>query len=288
MDLVNKKVVHETFGKGNVINYDDSYIKINFKSGDKKFSFPEVFKDYITFVDEKATNQVNKKIEKEEEKQRKEDIILRKERALEKQLQYLEKQKKRTKSGKVNSQVQSVFWCESKEEEETIFTDWRVFTGEIKSGKKKGQPRRLARMNQNSACLITRRNDDMGEEDRKILGVFMANEFFNGRLSEDGYITAHPKYRLQLSEEESEKMLFWDYYVNKGSGNKTVWNSGRQRYFENMWMAQILRDIVELRENPEEREEAQAFFGYFCIINSIDQDEIPSANGALLRSSKEE
>lgn len=287
MDLVNKEVMHEIFGKGNVINYDDSYIEINFESGDKKFSFPDVFKEYITFIDEKATDLVNKKIEKADEKQRKEDIILRKERALEKQLQYLEKQKKRTKSGKVNSQVQSVFWCESREEEIKIFTEWRVFTGEIKSGKKKGQPRRLARMNQNSACLITRREDDMGEEDRKILGVFMANEFFNGRLSEDGYITAHSKYRLQLSEEESEKMLFWDYYVNKGSGNKTVWNSGRQRYFENMWMAQILKDIVELRDNPEQREEAQAFFGYFCIINSIDQDEIPMANGALKRDETE-
>ena len=52
-------------------------------------------------------------------------------------------------------------------------------------------------------------------------------------------------------------------------------------------MAQILKDIVELRDNPEQREEAQAFFGYFCIINSIDPDEIPVADGALKRDDTE-
>ena len=70
MDLVNKKVMHKTFGEGNVIKFDDLYIKINFKSGDKKFIFPDAFKNYITFIDEKATNLVNEKIEKNEEEQK--------------------------------------------------------------------------------------------------------------------------------------------------------------------------------------------------------------------------
>lgn len=289
MDLVNEKVMHNTFGKGNVINYNKSYIKINFKSGDKRFVFPDAFRKYITFTDQRATNLVNKKIKIveeerriEEEKRIKEDLILKKERALKQEEEYILKQRKRIKSGRVNTVIQSVFWCEPDEEDE-IFTEWKVFTGKVKSGKSKGQPRRLARMNENSACLLTRREDTMAEGDRQILGVFMANESFDGRSCEDGYITAHPEYRIQLSEEESEKILFWNYYVDKASSKNTIWNSGRQRYFDNIWMAQILRDIVSVKKQPHEREYAQAFFDYFCTVNFINQVELPSANGAMKR-----
>lgn len=280
MDLVNKKVVHGTFGKGNVIKHDDSYIKINFKSGDKRFSFPGVFKDYITFIDDRATNLVNKKIEIEEKRQKKEELIRKEERALEREQRLLAIQQKARRGRKVHPKIQSVFWCETEEKEE-IFTEWKVFTGKIKSGKNKGEPRRLARMTQNSACLITMRQEDMPEKDRRILGLFMANETFDGRSCEDGYITAHSKHRIKLSEEESEKILFWNYYADNDSSNKTVWKSGRQRYFDNIWMAQILQDIASLKEKPEERKYVQTFLEYFCRANNIEEDEIPPAKGAL-------
>lgn len=280
MDLVNKKVIHETFGKGKVINYNDLYININFESGDKKFSFPDAFRNYITFIDQKATNLVNKKIEKKEEKQKMEELIIKREKDLEREQQSILDQIERMKNVKVHPRIQSVFWCEPDEVDE-IFAEWKVFTGRIKSGKNKGEPRKFVRMNQNSACLITIIKDHMPEEDRQILGFFMANESFNGRLCEDGYIKAHSKYRLRLSEEESEKILFWNYYVDEKSSDKTIWNSGRQRYFDNMCMAQILRDIVGLREKSEEHKDAQEFFEHFCNANFIDQNEIPDANGVL-------
>lgn len=62
-----------------------------------------------------------------------------------------------------------------------------------------------------------------------------------------------------------------------------TWNTGRHRYFDNVWMAQILRDIVSLKENPEEQENAQQFFEYFCQMNRIKKEEIPEPNGALMR-----
>ncbi|MGO1468748.1 MAG: hypothetical protein ACTHW2_01865 [Tissierella sp.] len=283
MDLVDREVIHETFGKGNVVDYDDSYIQINFKSGEKKFVFPDVFIEHIEFVDKKATNVIEKEIEKKKEERRKQELILKEERAIEREKQRILDLKKQMKNQKINPKVQSVFWCESKEDEEKVFEEWRVFTGEIKSGKKEGQPRKLARMNEKSACLITRRKDDEPEENRQILGVFMTNETFDGRLCEDGYITAHPKYRLKLSEEESEKMLFWNYYFDKNSPKKTTWNSGRQRYFDNKWMAQILRDIISLKEGPEEVKELEKFYQHFCMINLIDKDNLEEANGALVR-----
>lgn len=284
MNLANKEVIHETFGTGNVVNYSDHYITINFKSGDKKFVFPDAFKKYVMFIDKSATNLVKKKIKKKEEERKKEALILKKERALEQERQQaLGQERQMMKSHKIHSKIQSVFWCEGEEEEDRIFTEWTVFTGEIKSGKRKGEPRQFPRMNQNSGCLITRRNSDMPEKERQILGLFMTNESFNGRLCKDGYITAHPKYRLRLSEQESEKILFWNYYVDEKSPDEMIWNSGRQRYFDNIWMAQILRDIVFLKEEPQEREDAQAFFEYFCKINHINENELPNPKGALTR-----
>ena len=76
-------------------------------------------------------------------------------------------------------------------------------------------------------------------------------------------------------------MLFWNYYFDEKSSDKTIWNSGRQRYFDNIWMAQILRDIVVLREKSEDEEDAKAFYDYFCKVNLINQKELANASGAL-------
>lgn len=279
MDFVNEKVIHKTFGEGNVVNFDDLYIKINFESGDKKFRFPDAFINHITFVDQKATNIVSKKIE---EKQKVEELILKKEKALECERKFILDQKERMKNAKFQPNIQSVFWCEPNEAEK-IFEEWKVFGGEIKSGNKKGEPRQFARMNQNSACLLTETKENVSEKNRQILGAFMTTESFDGALCTDGYIKAHPEYRLQLSEEESGKMLFWNYYVDEKSPKKTVWNSGRQRYFDNVWMAQILRDIVDLRDNPEEKKYAQGFLDYFCNANCISLFQLGTPNGALTR-----
>lgn len=282
MNLINEKVIHKTFGEGNVVKYNDSYIIIKFKSGTKKFIFPDAFKRYIRLIDERATDLVGKKIQEKDEELKKEALRLQKERALIRERHQILEREKLMKNRKIHPELQAVFWCEA-EEEDKIFAEWRVFVGEIKSGKKKGQPRRLSRINQNSACLLTKREPDMLEEDRRILGLFMVDEAFDGRLCEDGYIPAHREYRLRLSEDESKKMLFWNYYVNRRFPNMITWNSGRQRYFDNIWMAQILQDIISLKEEPQEREKAQLFFKYFCEINRINKDELPKANGTLMR-----
>ena len=283
MNLIGEEVIHSTFGKGNVTDYDDSYINIKFKTGEKKFVFPDAFKNFIKFTDKKAIDLVDKKLQKQESKRIKEEKIIKQEKALEQQRLQMIEQKRNRRNKTIHPKIQSVFWC-NEEDEKTCFEKWEIFTGTIKSGKKKGEPRSLARMNQNSACLLTKRTSDMKEEDRKILGLFMVNESFDGREATDGYIEAHPIYRIQLSDEESEKMLFWNYYSDEKFPNRMTWNSGRQRYFDNIWLAQILRDIIALRENTEGKKEAEDFFNYFCNINIINQDDLEEASGALIKA----
>ncbi|NMB26833.1 MAG: malate synthase, partial [Tissierellia bacterium] len=102
MNLVDKKVIHETFGKGSVVNYNDNYIKIDFESGAKRFVFPDVFGKYMTLVDPKAANLVKIKIQKREEEKKKEELRLRKEKALEQERQHILEQKKPMQSRKVH------------------------------------------------------------------------------------------------------------------------------------------------------------------------------------------
>ncbi len=58
-----------------------------------------------------------------------------------------------------------------------------------------------------------------------------------------------------------------------------TWNAGRSRYLDNIWIAQILRDITDLKNDSEEKEKVQRFFVYFCEMNQINQNSLPKSNG---------
>ncbi len=287
MDLINKQVTHKIFGKGKVVRCDGSYVRINFPSGNKKFVFPDAFGPFLTLVDQRAANFVEKlvKIQEEERKAEKQrQIELRTLQNIKRRhLLEREKRARRQKTRKIHPRSQSVFWCEPQELDE-IFSEWNVFTGEIKSGRKKGQPKRLALVGSNSACLLTIRDSDTPEKERRIVGVFMVNEFFNSRRCTDGYIPAHSEFKMRLSQGESEGLFFWNYYLNKGYPHRMTWNTGRHRYFDNIWMAQILRDIIAVKKELREREHAQRFFDYFCQMNRVEETELSEPAGALLQT----
>ncbi|MEX3712365.1 malate synthase [Cytobacillus horneckiae] len=283
MNLINKKVTHKRFGMGSIVKHNDSSIEILFATENKKFVFPDVFGKHLKLHDKSAAISLEKIIQekemerKEEEwKKEEEKKLLRKKQEL--RLEY----EKLMKNHKLHPESQMVFWCDT-DEQNSSFSEWKVFSGAIKSGNNKGKPNKPIRLHQNSAVLLTAIDSSMPEKDRRILGVYMVNEGFVGKLCEDGNIPAHTKYRLQLTEQESDQMLFWEYYVNEKFPQKMSWNTGKYRYFDNSWMAQILHDIVSLKSDPKERELAQQFFEHFCKMNQITEQELPKPNGALMR-----
>ncbi len=282
MSLINREVTHEVFGKGIIIEYDDSFIEIDFPSelsGTKKFVFPDAFGPFLTPVGQETADLVDKI--KQEKRRKEREARDRRLKKLQKRLKR-EKRARKAKARRAHPRSQSVFWCKP-EELKDIFTNWRLFTGVIKSGQRKGQPRRLARLKQNSACLITVREPGEQEAERRIVGVFMVNQFFDAAKCKDGYIRAHSRYRLRLSEEVSKKMLFWNYYVDSRNPDRISWGSGRQRYFDNEWMAKILEDIILLVEDSQEQGRVQDFLEYFCKVNNLTKEEIPESSGALVR-----
>ncbi|WP_286228499.1 malate synthase [Neobacillus mesonae] len=282
MNLINEKVTHNRFGTGSIVKHNDSIIEIHFASENKKFVFPDVFEKHLKLHDQSAADSMEKVIQKIEMERKEEEWRKEEEKKLQHKKQQLRlEHEKLMKNHKLHPQSQMAFWCDP-EEQDISCSGWKVFSGVIKSGNNKGKPNKPIRLHQNSACLLTAIDSGKPEKDRRILGVYMVNENFIGKLCEDGYIPAHSEYRLQLTEQESNKMLFWKYYSNERTPHKMTWNSGKYRYFDNVWLAQILLDIVTLRSDPRERELAQRFFEYFCKMNQICDQEIPKPNGVLM------
>ena len=283
MNLINKKVTHKRFGMGNIVKHNDSSIEIHFASENKMFVFPDVFEKHLKLHDKSDAKSLEEIIQKKEDEQREEEWKKEEGKKLQRKKQKLRlEHEKLMKHHKLHPESQMVFWCDT-EEQNSSFSEWKVFSGIIKSGNNKGKPNKPIRLYQNSAVLLTARDSSMSEKDRRILGVYMVNEDFVGKLCEDGYIPAHSKYRLQLTEQESDQLLFWEYYVNEKSPEKVTWNTGKYRYFDNSWMAQILLDIISLKSDPNERELAQQFFEHFCKMNQITEQELPKPNGAIMR-----
>ncbi|SDN22538.1 malate synthase [Bacillus sp. OK048] len=283
MNLINKKVTHKRFGMGSIVNHNDSSIEINFGSEAKKFVFPDVFGKHLKLHDKNVANSLEKIIQKIEMERQEEEWKKEEEKKLQQKNHELRlEHEKLMKNHKLHPESQLVFWCDT-EEQNRSFSEWKVFSGVIKSGNNKGKPNKPIRLHQNSAVLLTAIDSSKPEKDRRILGVYMVNEDFIGKLCEDGYIPAHSTYKLQLTEQESDQMLMWKYYVNEKSPHKMTWNTGKYRYFDNIWMAQILLDIVSLKSDPVEKELAQQFFEHFCKMNQITGQELPKPNGALMR-----
>ncbi|MGM9930367.1 malate synthase [Pradoshia sp.] len=284
MNLINKKVTHKRFGMGSIVKHNDSSIEINFESENKLFVFPDVFGKHLKIHDKSDAESLEKIIQKKEDERREEEWKKEEEKKLQQKKQELRiEHEKLMKNHKLHPESQMVFWCD-KEERNLAFSEWRVFSGVIKSGSNKGNPNKPVRLHQNSAVLLTAIDPGMPEKDRRILGVYMVNEKFIGKLCKDGTIPAHSKYRIQLTEEESDQLRFWEYYVNQKSPDKMTWNTGKYRYFDNLWMAQILLDIISLKRDPNERELAQQFFDHYCKMNQIAEQEIPKRNGVLMRA----
>ena len=283
MNLINKKVTHKSFGIGSIVKHNDSSIEIHFATENKKFVYPDVFGKHLKLHDTNDAHSIEliiqeKEIERKEEQTKKQEEVQQQRKN---QVLRIEHQRL-TNNHKLHGESQMVFWCDT-EEINSAFSEWKVFSGTIKTGNNKGKPNKPIRLHQNSAILLTTVDAGMQEKDRRILGVYMVNEEFIGKLCEDGYIPAHSKYRISLTEEESKQMPFWKYYVNEKFSHKMTWNTGKHRYFENLWMAQILFDIVSLKSDLEDKELAQQFLHHFCKMNQITDRELPNPNGALMR-----
>ena len=115
-----------------------------------------------------------------------------------------------------------------------------------------------------------------------IFGVFLVDESYEGDNQAEGYVTTTSKYKLKLTPDEANKILFWNYHKNSKDEGTARWSSGLYRYISDITSAQILRDIAEVKKNSSDAELAKEFFEYYCKVNNVDINSLPQNNGVLL------
>lgn len=165
--------------------------------------------------------------------------------------------------------------------ESQMLRDWKAYAGTVRRGENKGKAKKIGRTYKNTLCILTTCDHGEEEDSRYIFAVFLIDETFKGNNKQEGYVGAHSKYKIKLSKDEANKLLFWNYYANSTSPHKVLWNSGLFRYFHNNQAAQILRDIVEIKKDTEDEELAKEFYQYFCDLSKIDIETLGELNGAL-------
>ena len=252
MQLIGQTVNHEVFGKGVVTGRDQQTMTVHFPEGNKMFLYPEAFSKYLVAQNRELQDLILSKYHAQEEAR------LAKERA---ELARWEKEAA-LRNRKIPSRSQGVFDIQP-DALKDAFASWTVSTGTYLSGYSKGDPRIPDRMGPNSLCLMTVRRPGTVEAQRQIVGMFMAPEDFDGSACEDGRITAHPKYRLQLPADRS--IPFWPYITSVSSKQK--WGNTVFKYLPNELGEQILRD---LRGSCPDSQTVRDFYDYFCTLNHLD------------------
>lgn len=253
MDINGQAVKHNKFGSGIVTDLTTKIITVCFSEGEKKFVYPDAFREYLVLKDKNMQRHMIAQIDKKEAE------INRLRQA--KQTERERKQKLLNFSIAANSHA--VFNI-IPEQVEHVCKTYIVSTGQYLSGASKGQPRIVERLKPNSVCLMTERRRGQTEQERRIIGAFMVGEDFFGEDVYNGLIEGHPRYRMMVPSEAP--LLFWEYL---DQDTLPRWGNTSFKYCSGTVMNRILSEITQLVGNTEQKEAALEFYQYFCKMNCL-------------------
>ncbi len=271
MQLVGQPVKHISFGKGIITDLSSDMVTVHFSQGEKKFLYPDAFSRFLTLKDtakQKAVNaKYSRQLQDEEEEKKKA------------QEEHERRKKLRTMKILPNSQAAFDIACE---EADGIVEAGRVSTGCLLSGSSKGEPRIPSRLGPNSACLLTGCLRTGEEEDRRILGAFMAAEDFWGERCRDGVVKGHEEYRICLPFDAAP--AYWDYFEH--SDPIPRWGKVVFKYFSNSIMQDILLDMIRASAGTGQEKAAKDFYHYFCMINRLSPEAVKEGTQPAARKPK--
>lgn len=260
-DLINKRVKHKAWGTGIITETAAKTVTVNFNGELKKFVYPDAFKCFLAFeednLQEAADSLLEEKQRKEKElreREERERILAEKRREIDRL-----KQEKRKKSGRKEiRRGNPAFRCE------------RVFTGDgiVRAGAdSRGNTRRFKGLEANRLAILTAAGAGLSEADRRIFGVFLIDDVFEGNVYREGFVKSSPKYRINLSSREARALRFWDYYRMTSPGSPAKWGAGLFRDMDDKTAARLLLDIMDLKKGTEEEKTASEMYDYFYRIH---------------------
>lgn len=255
MNILGQAVKHKKYGKGVITELSENKITVCFAKSEKLFLFPEAFEQYLTL----KNISIQTKIEKLNEERLR--VIETGKQRMERDIKY--RNRMYTMKIPLKSQVAYDIL-----EEEITNLDY-VETGCFLSGEMKGRPRTPSNVQPNSAVILTDCGNG-GEDERCIIGIAMADEYFWGKECKDQQIKLHHKYKLILPYEN--RISFWRYFKREAFPDQ--WGRVQFKYFQNETMQKIIYDICNNAVGTEQEEETMELYSYFCSVNRIPEQTI--------------
>lgn len=126
--------------------------------------------------------------------------------------------------------------------ESRLLSQW---TAQAEYDFRTGRPRTIRGTRPGSLAVLTTVKPNMDEANRKIFAVFLIDEVFEGDAAYCGYVTAHPKYRMEFSLKDANELNFWNFYQNEDSTIK--WSQGVFRYLYDGQAEAILEKICSIK-----------------------------------------
>jgi hypothetical protein len=167
--------------------------------------------------------------------------------------------------------------------ESNLLVKWEADAGVYQNGKKAGTSKKMLDAQINSLAILTTRNPHAKDDTRYIFGVFLVNKYYEGDDTTSGCVTANQNYKIEMTPQEAEKLKFWNYYFNPNKPSKMVFGSGLFRYISDIQSAQILKDICKIKAGTKDAENALNLFEYFCKINGLEKNKLPTPSGAFVK-----
>lgn len=251
MELIGETIRHQQFGKGVVTACDHNIITVDFPSGVKRFVYPDAFEAFLIPKDSETKDQIDTLLEQQKRQEQERE---RAELAYQKKIAHL-------RAMKIPANGQIVFDLDN-QEDNNPFETGVCTTGVYLSGFSKGEHRAPQRVNFNSMCILTKREEGQPESSRKILAVAMAPEDFNGAACEDGQVPFHPQFRLKLRK----PLTLWKYM---GKEPQKAWGRTTFKYVSNKIGEEILYDVRRQMNETESESTARSFYQYYCDCNHL-------------------
>lgn len=166
--------------------------------------------------------------------------------------------------------------------ESKMLIDWKAEAGEDRNGVRGARARRIANVSKDCLAVLTTELPGMENgSDRVIFGVFITGVVDEGDEFQAGFVQVKENYYIELTPEECKKMKFWHYYKNAQNPSVVQWGTGLYRYMKDGACARILQDIVEIKQDPQQKAHAEKVLKEYCRIKGLDLNKIPQANGAF-------
>ncbi|MBQ9482500.1 MAG: hypothetical protein IJU84_10130 [Clostridia bacterium] len=72
-----------------------------------------------------------------------------------------------------------------------------------------------------------------------------------------------------LTDEQADKVCFWDYYQNNSEKKDKFWGTGLYRYISDEVAIAILRAIVEVKKGAVDEALAEEMLEYYLRENNL-------------------